>query len=26
VPTPLDTIGADWLNIYRRHGRFGGGQ
>ena len=26
VPTPLDTIAADWLNIYRRHGRFGGGQ
>ncbi|MEY3940235.1 MAG: hypothetical protein RLZZ604_695 [Pseudomonadota bacterium] len=26
VPTPLDTIGADWLNIYRRHGRFGGSQ
>jgi NADH dehydrogenase len=26
VPTPLDTVGADWLNIYRRHGRFGGSQ
>ena len=26
VPTPLDTIAADWLNNYRRHGRFGGGQ
>jgi uncharacterized protein YbjT (DUF2867 family) len=26
VPTPLDTIAADWLNIYRRHGRFGGSQ
>lgn len=24
VPTPLDVIAADWLNIYRKHGRFGG--
>lgn len=24
VPTPLDIIAADWLNIYRKHGRFGG--
>jgi NADH dehydrogenase len=23
VPTPLDVIAADWLNIYRKHGRFG---
>jgi NADH dehydrogenase len=23
VPTPLDIIAADWLNIYRKHGRFG---
>ena len=23
VPTPLDAIAADWLNIYRKHGRFG---
>jgi NADH dehydrogenase len=22
VPTPLDVIAADWLNIYRKHGRF----
>jgi NADH dehydrogenase len=26
VPTQLDTIADDWLSIYRRHGRFGGGQ
>jgi len=25
IPTPLDVIAADWLNIYRKHGRFGGG-
>ena len=25
VPTPLDVIAEDWLNIYRKHGRFGGG-
>lgn len=24
VPTSLDVIAADWLNIYRKHGRFGG--
>ena len=23
VPTPLDVIAADWLHIYRKHGRFG---
>lgn len=23
VPTPLDVIAEDWLNIYRKHGRFG---
>ncbi|MBL0922893.1 MAG: complex I NDUFA9 subunit family protein [Sphingomonadaceae bacterium] len=23
VPTGLDTVAHDWLNIYRRHGRFG---
>jgi NADH dehydrogenase len=23
VPTPLDVIADDWLNIYRKHGRFG---
>lgn len=23
VPTPLDVIAADWLDIYRKHGRFG---
>jgi uncharacterized protein YbjT (DUF2867 family) len=23
VPTPLDAIAHDWLNIYRKHGRFG---
>jgi uncharacterized protein YbjT (DUF2867 family) len=23
VPTPLDVMAADWLNIYRKHGRFG---
>lgn len=23
VPTPLDVVAADWLNIYRKHGRFG---
>ena len=23
VPTPLDVIATDWLNIYRKHGRFG---
>jgi NADH dehydrogenase len=22
VPTPLDVIAADWLHIYRKHGRF----
>lgn len=28
IPTPLDAIAHDWLNIYRKHGRFGnnGGQ
>ena len=25
VPTPLDVIAADWLDIYRKHGRFGSG-
>jgi NADH dehydrogenase len=25
IPTPLDVIAADWLNIYRKHGRFGSG-
>ena len=23
VPTPLDAVAHDWLDIYRRHGRFG---
>jgi uncharacterized protein YbjT (DUF2867 family) len=23
VPTPLDTVAEDWLDIYRKHGRFG---
>lgn len=23
TPTPLETIAGDWLNIYRKHGRFG---
>lgn len=23
VPTPLDAIAHDWLNLYRKHGRFG---
>ena len=23
VPTPIDVIAADWLDIYRKHGRFG---
>lgn len=23
TPTPLDTVAHDWLNIYRKHGRFG---
>ncbi|MGB5076417.1 MAG: complex I NDUFA9 subunit family protein [Sphingorhabdus sp.] len=23
VPTPLDAVAHDWLNIYRKHGRFG---
>ena len=23
VPTPIDLIAADWLDIYRKHGRFG---
>lgn len=23
TPTPLETIADDWLNIYRKHGRFG---
>jgi uncharacterized protein YbjT (DUF2867 family) len=23
VPTPLDAVGEDWLDIYRKHGRFG---
>ncbi len=23
VPTPLDAVANDWLNIYRKHGRFG---
>ncbi|MGL5837519.1 MAG: complex I NDUFA9 subunit family protein [Sphingorhabdus sp.] len=23
VPTPLDGVAHDWLNIYRKHGRFG---
>ena len=23
VPTPLDAVAADWLNIYRKQGRFG---
>lgn len=24
VPTPLDAVAEGWLDIYRRHGRFGG--
>jgi uncharacterized protein YbjT (DUF2867 family) len=24
TPTPLDAVARDWLNIYRKHGRFGG--
>jgi uncharacterized protein YbjT (DUF2867 family) len=24
VPTPLDAVADGWLNIYRKHGRFGG--
>ena len=24
VPTPLEAIADDWLDIYRKHGRFGG--
>ncbi len=24
TPTPLDTVADDWLNIYRKHGRFAG--
>jgi NADH dehydrogenase len=24
TPTPLDAVAHDWLNIYRKHGRFGG--
>lgn len=24
VPTPLDAVAHDWLNIYRKHGRFAG--
>ena len=23
VATPLDAVAHDWLNIYRKHGRFG---
>lgn len=23
TPTPLETVADDWLNIYRKHGRFG---
>jgi uncharacterized protein YbjT (DUF2867 family) len=23
APTPLDTVAEDWLDIYRKHGRFG---
>lgn len=23
IPTPLDVVAHDWLNIYRKHGRFG---
>lgn len=23
VPTPIDVIAADWLDVYRKHGRFG---
>lgn len=23
VPTPLDAVAHDWLNLYRKHGRFG---
>lgn len=23
IPTPLETVADDWLNIYRKHGRFG---
>ena len=23
VPTPLEVVAEDWLNIYRKHGRFG---
>jgi uncharacterized protein YbjT (DUF2867 family) len=23
VPTPMDAVAHDWLNIYRKHGRFG---
>lgn len=24
IPTPLDAVAHDWLNIYRKHGRFAG--
>ena len=24
TPTPLDAVAQGWLNIYRKHGRFGG--
>ena len=24
VPTPMDAVAHDWLDIYRKHGRFGG--
>lgn len=24
VPTPLDSVAHDWLNLYRKHGRFAG--
>ncbi len=26
TPTPLDAVAADWLTIYRKHGRFAPGQ
>jgi hypothetical protein len=24
APTSLDAVASDWLDIYRKHGRFGG--
>jgi hypothetical protein len=23
TPTPIEAVSHDWLNIYRKHGRFG---